>query len=61
MVWRHPWYIVFALIAWFAVMNRAAQFVTAWDRTWGDLALEIVGMIMLLVLIYLDPSKRRSE
>ena len=57
MVWRHPWF----LIAWFAVMNRAAQFVTAWDRTWGDLALEIVGMIMLLVLIYLDPSKRRSE
>ena len=61
MVWRHPWYIVFALIAWLAVMNRAAQFITAWDSTWGHLALGIVGTTMLMVLIYLDPSKRRSE
>jgi hypothetical protein len=52
---------VFALITWFAVMNVAAQFITAWDSTWGHLALGIVGTTMLMVLIYLDPSKRRSE
>jgi hypothetical protein len=61
MVWRHPWYIVFALIAWFAVMNLVLRFVTEWDSTWGELIIGVVGTTMLLVLIYIDPGKRRSE
>jgi len=39
MVWRHPWFIVFALIVWFAVMSLVMRLLTAWDlrNSWGDL------------------------